>query len=337
MPTDFAYYLTKYLSGYLAGQRNFSDNTIASYRDAFKLLLRFCKEEKGIRAENLSLESFSKTLVNEFVTWLNENRHCTESTRNQRLTVIRNFFSFLQEEAPEHLFLCQSIMKIKGTKKTGNTVNYLSFDGVKSILECPDQRNRQGRRDLVMLTMLYDTGARVQEIADVRVRDLRLTNPPGVNLLGKGRKWRHVPLMRATADLLRDYLEEQELTSPNALEHPLFTNRSGQKLTRTGISYILRKYVAAAREVNPSHIPPKVTPHAFRHSKAMHLLQSGIDLIYIRDLLGHSHVKTTEIYARTDSKAKREALESVYRSPSPNDRPLWTDDAQIMKMLQSLG
>lgn len=232
--------------------------------------------------------------------------------------------------------MCQSIIGIKGAKKTGDTVNYLSFDGVKAILDRPDQRTRQGRRDLVMLTMLYDTGARVQEIASVRVRDLRLANPSGVNLLGKGRKWRHVPLMRVTAELIRDYLEEMELTSPNALEHPLFTNRSGQKLTRAGISYILGKHVVAARKADPSHIPPKVTPHAFRHSKAMHLLQSGIDLIYIRDLLWHAHVKTTEIYARTDSKAKREALESVYRSPSPDDRPLWTDDDQVMKMLQSL-
>ena len=334
MPTDFAYYLTKYLNGHLAGQKNFSDNTIASYRDAFRLFLRFCREEKGIRAETVSIASFSKALVNEFICWLKDTRHCTESTRNHRLTVIRNFFSFLQEEAPEHLFLCQSILKIESATTTDNPVNYLSFDGIKAILEQPDQRVRQGRRDLAMLTLLYDTGARVQEIADVRVRDLRMAKPYGVNLLGKGRKWRHVPLMDATVGVMRDYLEERRLASPDTLEYPLFTNRSGQKLTRAGISYILSKYADAAREANPSHIPKKITPHAFRHSKAMHLLQSGVDLLYIRDILGHNHVKTTEIYARTDSKAKREALESAYQNPAPAARPLWTDDSQIMKMLQ---
>jgi len=337
MPTDFAYYLTKYLSGYLVGHRNLSANTIASYRDTFKLFLRFCREEKSIHAEILSLEVFNKSLILEFVTWLKECRHCTESTQNQRLTVLRSFFAFLQEEAPEHLFLCQSIINIEGRKKTVASVNYLSFDGIKAILEQPNQRNRQGRRDLVLLTMLYDTGARVQEIADLRVRDLRLSNPSGVNLLGKGQKWRYVPLMGPTTALLRDYLEERDSLLPNNLEHPLFTNRSGQKLTRAGISDILGRHVKTARQINPSHIPAKVTPHVFRHSKAIHLLQSGVDLIYIRDLLGHSHVKTTEIYARIDSKAKRDALESAYRSAAPEKRPLWTDDAQIMKMLQSLG
>lgn len=336
MPTDFAYYLTKYLSGYLAGQQNLSPNTIASYRDAFKLFLHFCREEKGIQAESLSLASFSRPLVVEFISWLKESRHCAISTQNQRLTAIRAFFTFLQEETPEHLFLCQSIVKIEGTKTTGRAVKYLSFDGIKAILGQPDQRTRQGRRDLTVLTMLYDTGARIQEIVDIRVRDLRLSTPPGVNLLGKGQKWRHIPLMTPTAELLRGYLDERELTSPNTLEHPLFTNKSGNKFSRMGMSDILKKYVAAAREANPSHIPSKVTPHSFRHSKAMHLLQSGVDLIYIRDLLGHSHVKTTEIYARTDSLAKREALESAYKKPAPEAQPLWTDDAQIMKMLQGL-
>lgn len=337
MPTDFAYYLTKYLSGYLAGHRNLSANTIASYRDTFKLLLRFCREEKGIPAEALSLKDFSKAFVLEFITWLKECRHCTESTRNQRLTVIRSFFAFLQEETPEHLFLCQSIIGIEASKKIGCTVNYLSFEGIKAILEQPNQCNRQGRRDLVLLTMLYDTGARVQEIADIRVRDVRLSTPSGVNLLGKGQKWRFVALMAPTVGLLHDYLEEWNLLSPNNLDHPLFVNRSGHKLTRAGISDILKRHVEAARQSAPSHIPDKVSPHVFRHSKAMHLLQSRVDLIYIRDILGHSHVKTTEIYARTDSKAKREALESAYRNAAPESRPSWTDDAQIMKMLKSLG
>lgn len=333
-PTDFAYCLSKYLNHYLPGQQNFSSNTINSYKDAFKLFLRFCKEEKGIRPEGISLKMIDKELVNSFIGWLGEKRHCSESTQNQRLTVIRAFFAFVQEEAPEHMFLCQSIGKITVKKKIGTPMSYLSFEGVQDILARPDQNDRMGRRDLALLALLYDSAARVQELADIRVRDIRLTAPAGVNLLGKGSKWRHVQLMKPVAELLRDYLTDSRLSTPDTFDYPLFTNRGGQKLTRAGISYILGKYVDAARAENPSHIPQSVTPHTFRHSKAMHLLQSGVDLIYIRDLLGHSDVKTTEIYARIDSEAKRKALESAYRNPLPNDRPSWTEDREIMKMLQ---
>ena len=337
-PTDFAFYLSKYLGGYIAGQQNFSPNTIVSYRDTFKLFLVFCKEQKNIKVEKLSIGQFSKHLVGDFLEWLKTERGCSDSTMQQRLTVIRNFFSFLQEEAPEHLALCQEIMGMKFKKKpVAPLMNYLTYDGIRGILAQPNQEKRQGRRDLVMLTLLYDSGARVQELADIRVRDLRLGIPEGVNLFGKGSKWRHVPLMRPTVDLLKAYLEEQKLTGADCADYPLFTNHSGYKLNRAGIAYTVRKYANEARMANPTHIPDIVTPHVFRHSKAMHLLQSGIDLIYIRDILGHADVKTTEIYARIDSDTKRQALESVYPASAPTTlRPSWIENDVVMKMLRDL-
>jgi len=334
-PTDFAYYLTKYLGGYLSGQQDFSPHTVASYRDTFKLFLVFCREEKGLKAEKITIGHITKPLVKDFLKWLKVERGCSDSTVAQRLTVLRCFFTFLQEEAPEHLLQCQEIICIKLKKRPAEPpLNYLTYEGIQSILAQPDQRSRQGRRDLTMLTLLYDSGARAQELVDICVRNLRLQTPAGINLFGKGSKWRHTPLMKPTVDLLRTYLEERKLLGPESADYPLFTNHSGHKLTRAGVAYTVRKYAKAAREATPAHIPAVVTPHVFRHSKAMHLLQSGVDLIYIRDILGHADVKTTEIYARIDSDAKRKALESAYSTATPpTPRPSWLEDDAVMKML----
>ncbi|MCL2000296.1 MAG: tyrosine-type recombinase/integrase [Planctomycetes bacterium] len=336
-PTDFAYHLSRYLNAHLPGQRNFNHNTIASYKDAFKQFLRFCRDEKNIPAERLTFSQCNRELVLEFMEWLGTARRNQKSTQNQRLAAIRSFFNYVQDEAPEQLFACQSIRKIKSAKKATENIKRLTFDGVKAVLGQPDQRNRHGRRDLAMLALMYDAGARVQEIADLVVRDMRLEKPAGVNLFGKGRKQRHVPLMEITVGLIRGYIEEIGLATPDKLDHPLFTNRSGRKLTRAGITYILAKYADAARVAEASEIPSDVSPHTLRHSKAMHLLESGVNLIYIRDLLGHASIKTTEIYARANSKAKREALEAAYRKATPDPKPSWTDDEESMKMLRSLA
>jgi site-specific recombinase XerD len=336
-PTDFAYHLSRYLNAWLPGQPNFSHNTIASYKDAFKQFLRFCRNERGIQLERLTLSLCDRELALGFLKWLETERRNREATRNQRLAALRSFFGYLQDEAPEHLFLCQSIRKIRSSKKAAENVKHLPFDGVKAVLAQPDQHNRHGRRDLAMLALMYDAGARVQEIADLTVRDVRQEKPPGVNLFGKGRKQRHVPLMEITAGLLRDYIKEMSLATPDKLDRPLFANRSGRKLTRAGIAYILGKYADAARATAPTEIPSSVSPHTLRHSKAMHLLEADVNLIYIRDLLGHASIKTTEIYARANAKAKREALEAAYRQVTPERQPLWTEDEEIMKMLRSLA
>ena len=336
-PTNFAYFLSKYLSGYLAGQQNFSSNTVASYRDTFKLILRFFSEEKGLPAERLTLEMLDRNTITDYLEWLRTSRQNSETTLQQRLTVIRSFFSYLQGEAPEYLLLSQSVMSYELKKPPASTIiKYLSFEEVKNILAQPNCDTRKGRRDLALLTLLYDSGARVQELVDIRARDIRLTNPAGVNLFGKGSKWRYVPLMKVTVDLLKEYVSENKLFEAHRLDNPLFPNHSGNKMTRAGVAYTIQKYACSTREKTPHHILPSVTPHTFRHSKAMHLLQSGVPLIYIRDILGHTDITTTEIYARADSESKRKALENAYHSPIPETRPLWTEDEAIMKMLQEL-
>ncbi|WP_373230615.1 site-specific integrase [Cohnella sp.] len=335
-PTDFAYSLTKYLSEYLPGQQGLSSNTILSYRDTFSLLLKYCKTEINRPVERLEFKSFDRALIENFLVWLAESRGNSIATRNQRLAALHAFFRYVQDEKPEHLLLCQSILSIPFKRKPKATVSYLSSDGIKLILSKPDVTSFSGRRDLVLLSLLYDTGARVQEIADITVRDVRLVNPATIRLVGKGNKARIVPLMSATADMLKKHIEEKHFGSVTMHDCPLFCNRNKQKLTRAGITYILNKYVELARLEQPEQLPDNITPHCFRHSKAMHLLQAGVNLVYIRDLLGHVDISTTEIYARADAEAKRKALENVHEKPK-NDFPSWSEDSTLLGWLQSFG
>jgi len=333
--TDFAKLLAIYLSRYLPGQRNLSRNTIASYRDTFKLLLIFSRDKKGIAPEHLTLAHIDEVFVTDFLEWIENARKCGISTRNQRLAAIHAFSRYVQVEAPEMLLHCQRILSIP-FKKTGRpAIDHLTPEALKILLEQPDRTTPDGRRDLVLLTVLYDTGARVQELIDLVVNNIRLDAPPIVALTGKGNKTRHVPLMTKTAKMLSAYLVERHLDTAATRNHVVFYNRQRKKLTRAGILYIIGKYVKAARAVGCSLLPENVTPHSLRHSKAMHLLQANVNLVYIRDLLGHVHVSTTEIYARADSEMKRLALERAYVEVVADDVPTWSDDKDLLGWLQN--
>lgn len=295
-PTDFSYHLSGYLAKYLPGRVGISTNTIKSYRDTFSLLLRFCSGVKRMPVEKITVSTLEKKLIEEFLTWIETKRGCSVSTRNQRLAAIHAFFKYIQMEAPEHIYLCQQILAVPIKRTHSKAINYLTLDGIKAILDASDTTSMIGRRNLVLLSLLYDTGARVQEIADLVVSDVRLENPATVKMTGKGNKSRIVPLMTRTTKLVNQYMSENDLKRIAQGTYPLFQNRSGTKLTRAGIAYILKMCVEKARILHPELIPKEVSPHGLRHSKAFHLLQSGVNLVYIRDLLGHVSIKTTEVY-----------------------------------------
>lgn len=213
---------------------------------------------------------------------------------------------------------------------------YLPLDSIKGLLEQPDRTTTQGKRDAVLLSLLYDTGARVQELVDLKVCDVTLNDTVTIMLTGKGGKSRIVPVMKPTGELLKQYIEGSGLSSPAYGRNPLFTNRGNKPLTRAGVTYILKKYAAQAQAVGIKDISEEITPHWLRHSKAMHLLQSGVNLVYIRDLLGHSDISTTEIYARADEKMKRKALMEAYNSPSSEELPAWKKNKDLLDWLKSL-
>lgn len=334
---DFAYHLSRYFTTYLAGQRNLSANTIAAYRDTFSKFLRFF-EEQGIAPEKLSFLHISREKVEDFLTWLETSQGCGIATRNHRLAGIKSFFRYVQIVCPDHLLLCgQIINNIHSKKGPKPVIQYLDKCGIALLLAQPDLSSFSGRRDLAILALLYDAGARVQELCDLTPQNLRLEAPPTATLTGKGKKSRFVPLSSQSVQILRKYMKERKIDLPEHMQHPLFTNRQGGKLTRSGVSWILGKYVRQANSAVQNALPSSLTPHCMRHSKAMHLLESGSNLIYIRDFLGHEEVETTQIYAKANPKVKRAALEKVYQSPDMPPLPDWNDDPTLLSFLKGLG
>jgi integrase/recombinase XerD len=334
-PTDFSIHVTTFLTHYLAAQRNVSPNTIKAYRDVFTLLLRFCRGVQGIALERLRLEHIDVSLVEAFLDHLEKERHYAPRTRNHRLAALHAFFRYVQSEEPDRMLQCQKILAIPLRRHAHTIVGYLSKEELAEILAQPDLRSREGRRDAVLLSVLYDTGARVQELINLSAGDVRLDPPAQVRLMGKGRKMRAVPLMENTAQLLRDHMHENGLNRTEQFDQPLFRNRRCERLSRSGIRYILQKYVQKTRRTRPS-LSQKVSPHTLRHTKGMHLLQSGVSLEIIRDFLGHADVKTTQIYARANLEMKRRALEKISNSSPVPKIPSWQQNKNLLEWLHSL-
>ncbi|MBC2579058.1 site-specific integrase [Clostridium sp. DJ247] len=334
---DFPRHLSYFLSKYLPGQKNASTHTIASYRDTIKLFLMFCQEEKSMRPETIRMSELTKELIVGYLDWLEEKRGCSISTRNHRLAVLHSFFQYVQKETPENLFEIQRILSIPSKKHPKAIVPYLTGTEMKILLEQPDSSTYEGFRDMVLLSVLYDTGARVQELTSIKIKDVRLSEPAVIILHGKGSKVRQIPLMGRTSELITKYLEIKKYNYGLAkADNYLFVNQKQQKLSRWGISYILNKYVEIAKENPLFSVNFPVTPHVLRHAKAMHLLQSGVNLIYIRDFLGHVDCSTTEVYARADSEMKRKAIENAYTDLVPNTAPKWEEDGDLMNWLNTL-
>lgn len=231
-PTDFSVHLTQFLTHHLAAQRNLSSNTIKAYRDVFTLLLRFCRNHRGIALERLSLAQIDASLVEAFLDHLGNDRQASIRTQNHRLAALHAFFRYVQSEVPDRLLQCQRILAIPLRRHARPIVGYLSKEHLAKVLAQPDLRTATGRRDAVLLSALYDTGARVQELVDLSAGDVRLDPPAQVRLMGKGRKMRAVPLMEATTQILREHLRDNGLDRPEHFDRPLFQNRQGRRLTR---------------------------------------------------------------------------------------------------------
>lgn len=337
--TDFAKHLENFFIKYLIGECGSSRHTIRAYRDSFSLLLLFMKKTKGLNADRIELKNIDKGIILDFLLWLEKEYNNSLSTRNQRYAAIRSFCGYLQYVEPTRIGEWQSIRSIKLKKPLTKTISYLSIEAIKLLLEQIPTNTRSTKRDLALLALLYDSGARVQELIDLTPSCIRHEIPYTIRLTGKGKKQRIVPLQKEQVNLLKQYIEDHGLDNPEKEFGPLFLNRVGEKLTNPGITYILKKYANAAKNVNSKIIPNILSPHILRHSKAMHLLQSGINLVYIRDFLGHKSIQTTEIYARADSNQKREALESVYVNviPEKNSERSWEKNKSLKDFLKSLG
>jgi site-specific recombinase XerD len=331
-------WLSKFLTDHLAGERNLSPQTIASYRDAIKLLLTWFRDVEHLPPEKLRLADLNRPRVLAFLEWLQTERHNSPATRNQRLAVIKSFVRYSAVERPEFLDQATGIIAVKQKKTPAVDRGYLTGDEVKALLAEPDPATRRGLRDTVLLSTLYDTAARVQEICDLNAADIRSAKPMLVTLHGKGSKTRRVPIMDPTARLIEDNLNRRAPhPGVGADADPLFQGAQSARLTRWGVTKILARHVQSHRRRDPGYAPGvNVTSHVIRRTRAMHLLQAGVNLIYIRDLLGHADASTTEIYARADPEAKRKAIENAYQSLTPEPLPSWTADRDLLDWLDDV-
>ena len=256
------------------------------------------------------------------------------ATRNARLAAIHAFARYAASSHPEHIELCQRILAVPFKRARQRVVEYLETDEIRALLDAPDRATPDGRRDHALLLALFNTGARVQEILDVRPCDLQLMRPLQVRLLGKGRKERMCPLWPQTAATLQALLSERGI-DPSATD-PLFRNHRGEPLTRFGVRYLLRKYAGLTQPVATTLGKKRVHPHALRHTTAVHLLQAGVDLVTISHWLGHASVETTNRYAAVNLDIKRAALAKARPVAETHHALAWSKDATILKWLESL-
>lgn len=298
--------LRAFFTEYLIGQRRVSPHTQLAYRDALKLFLAFVARQRHCPVTALQVTDLTAAQVLQFLQGLEEERHVKVVTRNQRLAAIHSFVKYAAFRDPRWIDVAQQVLAIPVKRADTASVPYLTRDALADLLEQPDRMTPAGRRDYALLAFLYNTGCRVQEALNIRVADLNLLPPASVRLMGKGRKERHCPVWPQTAALLKSYLEERHVVQqPDAV---LFVNRFGRPLTRFGVRYLLRKYQA---DMHPQHVPCALHPHLMRHTTAVHMLQAGVDLNSVRNLLGHVSVNTTCMYTEIDLRMKQEALEKA--------------------------
>lgn len=292
----------------LVTERGVSAHTIASYRDTFQLLLGFAQQRTGRPPSALTLEDLDAPLVLAFLDHLENVRGNSPRTRNLRLTAIRSFMRHASLRAPTALPVAQRVLAISPKRFDRPALGFLSREEVTALLDAPDQTSWSGQRDAVLLALLYNTGARVSELAGLRIADLLLDRQLAVQLRGKGRKQRVVPLWKSTAKQLRAWLPRID-QSPDA---PVFPNRAGKPMTRSGIEHRLSLAVRTASKRCPSLAARRISPHTIRHTTAMHLLQSGVDIAVIALWLGHEDTATTHIYLEADLAMKEAALKRLH-------------------------
>ena len=335
-PTDFARHLTDFLSRYLPSECGYSANTVKTYSYTFTLFIEYMEKEELVRPENLTLGEITKERIIHFLAWLQKERKCSTSTRNARLGAMHSFFAYLQYRNVEGLAKWQDILSIKCKKSSVPEMAYLQIEALKLLLRQPDLKTSKGRRDFVLLGLLYDSGCRVQELLDLTPSDLRFDETSSVRLHGKGDKVRIVPLSATQVANLKQYMEEKHLYLPENQCHPLFPNPQGGKMSRMAVLNIVKKYIVMAKAVSPELFPDNIGCHSFRHSKAMHMLEADINIVYIRDFLGHSSTTTTEVYARASERMKQKALSKLNPGIVQEGKTSWQDNKDLLGYLKSL-
>jgi site-specific recombinase XerD len=328
---SFATLLQRYFAVHLTRHRAASPRTIAAYRDTFRLLLLFVERHIGKSPTAVALTDFDPGVVLAFLDYLERDRANSSRSRNARLAAIRSFLRYAAHHDISALPVIQRTLAVPMKRCDKPLLGFLSREEMQAILDAPETKHWTGRRDQALLTVMYNTGARVSEIIGLRVSDVVLEGSPCVHIHGKGRKQRTIPLWRNTAALLRVWKRELGEIAPTA---SIFPNRDGRAMTRSNVTQRLALYVKAAAERRPKLVGRPVSPHTFRHTTAMHLLQSGIDITVIALWLGHESTMTTHMYIEADLSMKERALERL--QPPQTGIPRYKPPDALMQFLQAL-
>lgn len=334
--TDFAKHLTSFLSHYLPAECGVSLNTIKTYSYTFTLLIKYYSDVENIAPEHISLDSLTYQHIIDFLDWLEKDRKCSIATRNARLGCLHSFFNYLQYRNVQGIAQWQKLRSIKSKRTPTPEMAYLDISGTQQLLKQPDLHTKKGRRDFTLIGLMYDSACRVQEIIDLTPSCFRFDTTTTLVINGKGNKTRVVPLDSNQVHNLRQYMNENDLLDPINAQRPLFQNPQGEKLSRMAVLNIIKKYAHMAKMQKPELIPENIGCHSLRHSKAMHMLEAGVNLVWIRDFLGHSSTTTTEIYARASSKMKEEALSKLDPGIVKKGKSSWQKNKELLSYLKSL-
>jgi integrase/recombinase XerD len=326
-------WVRRFLLEYLVSERNLTRNTQRSYRDTLSLLIPFVAQQAHKQIDQISVTDVSPDAVRLFLRHLEESRKCTVATRNQRLAAIRSLARFIALHSPEHIEWCGQLRNIPLKRAPRTTITYLEKSEMDALLSAPDQSTDQGRRDHALLLFLYNTGARADEAAQVRIADLLLAHSSRdhslVQVRGKGNKLRLCPLWPKTVVELSSLIASRPAT-----DH-VFLNRCGRPITRFGVHTMVERYVQRLLDSIPSLTKKRVSPHTIRHTTATHLLRAGVDINTIRAWLGHASLNTTNVYAEVDLEMKAKALATCeIRGTVPPKH--WKEDVVLMQFLRSL-
>lgn len=333
MNKSLSFYVQRYFSSYLIGQHDYGKNTVASYRDTFRLLLLFL-DANNRKKKNIPFSDVHKDCVLQFLNWLDKERGNSAATRNVRLAHLKSFFRYVQSEEPAFSHQCENVMNIPFTKVEKCPPEYMDEDSVSHMLHSINSESKEGVRHLAILSLLYDSGCRVQELIELRVKDIQFEKGQRIYVHGKGNKFREIPITRSTEKILKKYLR----SFPRNGNDVVFTNSKGEPLTRQGIRYILQKYAAESKNSNPNDFSGVAHPHLLRHSKATHLVNAGVNIYNVRDFLGHASVVTTQVYLTSNPEVTRKAIENIASKTVPESANYYsTEEKQsLMEFLDTL-
>jgi site-specific recombinase XerD len=333
---DLAKLIRSFFEQHLVSARGLSEHTVLAYRDAWKLFLKFACIQHHKSCTALMLEDLTAQTVHGFLEHRERERKNSVHTRNNRLAAIHAFFQYLATIDPRHLQQCESILSVPFKRRAAHVPEYLERDEVRKIFAEIKQSTALGQRDDALLRLLYNTGMRAQELVDLNVHHVRFSRPYYVRIHGKGQRERTCPIWPETIRALKRYLARRSVRLDDTA--PLFVNGEDNRLTRFGVRYIVAHRVAEAGKVCPSLLTRKVTPHTWRHTTAMHLLQSNVDLSMIRSWLGHASIETTNSYVEIDLEMKRKTLQSSEKLIPPKTKRgcSWHDDDNLLAWLAKL-